>query len=197
MNTLRPYLHTTVCLPFAPSNGWLPLRSLFLETIDPATQAIFPLRDSIGPRPMYTLKTYDHTIPPESNFHRKDDSNLLKSIYLLYLDYSDPSEYHFALGAFGAWEHWRQLREAVFFKDTYKLMKDALDAKVKSEAAQAARQVAQEGGPQALQAAKWLHSLGENKAKRGRPSKDEVEGELKREAEEARQLNEDITRLGL
>lgn len=168
-----------------------------METLEPKDQAVFALKDSIGPRPIFTLKTYDHTIPPESIFYRKEDSNLLKSIYLLYLEYSDPSEYNFAIGTLGSWEHWRQLREATFFQDTYKLMKNALDAKVKGEAIQAARQVASLGGPQALQAAKWLHSLGEGKAKRGRPSKDEVEGQLKRDAEEARRINEDIKRLGL
>jgi hypothetical protein len=189
------YLNETVSVPFPPVNGYVPLRSLFLETSTLEDKVVW-IRDDAGPRPIFTLKTYDHTIPEESVFYRHQGPNLLKSIYLLYLEYSDPSEYSFALGAFGSWEHWRQLRESIFFQDTYKLMKDALEAKIKSAAIKAACGVAQSSGPQALQAAKWLHSLGEGK-KRGRPSKEELAKELKREAEEAKLLEEDTKRLGI
>lgn len=180
--------------------GHLPLKCLFYETIEP--DAISPLQDIIGPRPLWTLKPRDYEIPPESQYYRSDpDSNLLRSFYLLYIEANDPSEYGFAMETLGSWDHWLKLKECGFFQPYLKEMRSTLQAKMEYELVKAAQDIVQTGvGPQVLQAAKWLYESIKGpkiKSKRGRPSNEEIEGRLKQEAREVSEFNEDAKRLGI
>jgi hypothetical protein len=200
-NTL-PYLHLSVKPPYRGPTGHYYLRGLFLETMPLVTGARSidsPLIDELGARPIFTLKTYDYTLPSDSPFYREGGNNLLRSFHELYVQYSDPAEYTFATENLGSYEHWKRLVECSFFEPYLAEMRVSLDAKLESEALQAARKVAQAGlGPQSLQAAKWLHdAVKEPKTKRGRPSKDEVQGELRRTAKEQSELDSDLKRLGI
>lgn len=55
----------------------------------------------------------------------------------------------------------------------------------------------QGGGPMALQAAKWLRDAVKPAKGRGRPSKEEVNAELKKQAELVQDGYKDLERLGL
>lgn len=194
------YLHEYVCPPFrSAGRSDNILKGLFYETLGTKQNLVSPLSDEIGPRPIYTLKPYDHTIPQESVFYRDGGPNLLRSFYEVYVEYGDPSEYSFAMGTLGSWEHWVELRGCQFFKPYYKKMREALKAKIESEALLAARKALKAGiGPQSLQAAKWLRDAVKGPANgRGRPSKEQVQGEIKRQAEEEKDLASDLERLGL
>jgi hypothetical protein len=179
------------------------LRSLFYETQNNRQELQAPIQDDAGPRPVFTLKTRDYEINETSPMYRHQGPNLLKSLHILFLEYSDPTEYSFAQGVFGeqgGWEHWLKLREAAFFKRYYVRMREALVIKMESDLVAQAKRIAKAPlGPQSLQAIKWLHGVlrQTEKSKRGRPSNDEIEGELKRKAEEAEDLSDDIERLGL
>jgi len=183
------FRHQEHTLPFPLNHGNYQLRSLFYET-GCNKDFDFP--------PVYTLKLRDHDIPTDSVVYNPEGCNRCRSIYLEYVDIADPSEYKFAMRVFGSWEHWRQLRECDFFQPTYKLMKEALKVKLESEVVELAKQTIKAGvGPQSLQAAKWLYDQIRPHTKRGRPSKAEVDGELKRQSSEAKELKEDLERLNL
>jgi hypothetical protein len=70
--------------------------------------------------------------------------------------------------------------------------------KNRADAIQKIKQIADEGNDtQALQASKYLAEAGWDKqAARGRPSKEELKGELKRLANLSEQTNEDLERIG-
>lgn len=185
------------------------LRSLFYEFQNNRQELLAPIQDDIGPRPIYTLKCYDHEIDETSPIFREDrvnpvdgttvrGCNLLRSLYLLYLEYGDPSEYSFALGTLGDWQHWCELRDCAFFKPYLIKMREALKAKIDSETLLAAKEVLR--GPQGtgtLQAAKWLRDAvsDQTKSKRGRPSNDEVKNEVKRLAQDEKDLVADLQRI--
>lgn len=176
------------------------VQSLFNETFLLRPNLQSPLVDEFGPRPIFTLRTSDWTLPESNQFYRPNDSNLLKSIYQLYLEYDDPSEYSFATGTFGpdGWSHWLKIRKCSFFKEVYDKMKAALRAKLESEALQSVRQVARTTtGTQALQAAKWLHDSVQPKSTKGRPSKEQVQQEARKLAQENKDAVTDSARIGI
>lgn len=163
-------------------------------------ELVCPFSDPLGGRPAFTLKCEDYEIKPESHVHRAGGVNLLRSLYQVYLEYGDPSEYTFAQGTFGpdGWNHWLRLRDSSVLRKTYPKMKLALQAKIESEAFQAARRIAKGGlGPQSLQAAKWLHDSIKVKSGRGRPSKAQIDSELRVEVQKQTDLRSDMERLGL
>jgi len=191
------YIHQTVCPPFRTDGKYM-LRSLFYELQNNRQELLAPIQDEIGPRPIYTLKCYDHEIDETSPIFRHGSCNLLRSLYLVYLEYGDPSEYSFALGTLGDWQHWCELRECAFFKPYLTKMREALKAKIDSETLLAAKEVLR--GPQGtgtLQAAKWLRDAvsDQTKTKRGRPSNDEVKNEVKRLAQDEKDLAADLIRI--
>jgi hypothetical protein len=191
------YLHQTVPIPFPMVGGRYILNGLFYEKMGHNQSLVSVIKN----RPIFTLKVYDYEIPESSVFYRKGELNRLKSLHQLYLEYEDPSEYNFATSVFGNFEHWKALTQTGFFREYLKEMRDVLAIKLDAKTVQAARRVMDTGvGPQALQAAKWLNQrVKENQPKptRGRPSNDEVAGELKRQAAEQVEANDDLARLGL
>lgn len=176
------------------------LRGLFYETLaqDPITNAL--IADDVGHRPIFTLKTYDHEIPMESIFYRHGGVNSLRSLYQIYLQAADPTEYKFAVDTFGNYEHWKALIDCEFFKEYLNEMRETLALKLDSQTVEVAKKIVErKDHPQSLQAAKWLNSLVKQKVapKRGRPSKDEVQGELLRQVNAQKDFLEDQKRLGL
>ena len=193
--TVLQYLHETVDFPLPITKGRYILGALFLETPD-LVELQGAIEDSIGPRPIFTLKTYDYEIPKDSKYFREEGPNKLRSLHQLYLQYEDPSEYDFALGVFKSFEHWEQLTECLFFQEHLKKMRKTLEIKLDARTVRAAKEAMDNGiGPVALQAAKWLNSRVVKTSKRGRPSNEEIEGEIKRQAEEAQILNDDLKRI--
>lgn len=120
----------------------------------------------------------------------------LKVIYFSY-DHIPSNEYEFAMDIFGSWDHWIWITTKSQLKGMFQAWRDELEIKIKANAIRTIIQQSRDP-EKGLQAARLIAS-GEHKgeAKRGRPSKAEVERQLKIEAGVRDTLDEDMERLGL
>jgi hypothetical protein len=148
---------------------WL-TQSLFLE-MGYKPQAVFTLNDED--------KTYKGKVYP--------------SLKRLYLETNDPTEYKLATEHLGGWSHWKRLRGNSAIAEHIEVWKDELNVKLTAKGVQLAIEIATDGGT--FQAAKWLADTGWEKRIAGRPSKDEVEGELKKQAQESDDFASDLLRI--
>lgn len=164
---------------FKDTMGRYRTKSLFIEHINDSYPAFF------------TTKSYD-VVKKGITYH---------SLYLKYMDIGDPTEYQAGVKLLGSWEHWQAMLRSKWFTDLITPWR--LELQVKLESAryhEMKRHITNDpGSPQAIQASKWLADRYGSKAtaKRGRPSKAEKEGHLKRLATEERDTNEDLKRIGL
>lgn len=158
---------------FRITTGQRKLRGLFFETTG---------ADKTGV--VYTLKDRDHEGFP--------------SLYRLYMEADDPTEYTFAVTCLDSWEHWEMLCACRWFKEYINRWRRELEVRAKARALLAIKEVASSGGKEAYQANKFLVAGGwktTTKRGAGRPSKEEVSDAAKAMAEEARDLNDDLARV--
>lgn len=117
---------------------------------------------------------------------------ILPSIKRLYIELGDVTEYEFANEHFGGWNHWKKLRGNKAIAKHIDEAKDELELKLM---ATGVKQIIEHAkGDKGYQAAKWLADRGWDTRKAGRPSKDEVEGELKKQAQDADEYSADVLR---
>lgn len=116
-----------------------------------------------------------------------------------YVADGDPTGYTTATRLLDGYPHWKQLEKAMWFRAAKAIWDEELDAKLKAEALLKIRELSKGDDAKALQAAKYLanQEYKEKTSKRGRPSKEEVEGKLNEDAEEAKRLREDAERIRL
>jgi len=120
----------------------------------------------------------------------------LKKIYMSYV-HAPYFEYEFAMDTFGEWEHWERIATSFSIKDHVQKWRDEMTVKLKASAIQQMiKESVVQGTPSALQAAKYVASLGWE-VKAGRPSKAEVNKQAKVAAGVRDTLNSDMERLGL
>lgn len=162
--------------PFRNSNNRYLTKAMFFET------SHYP--ESIR----FTLKLHDHKGYP--------------SLHRLYVDMEDPTEYLFAIEYFEGWEHWKVLSSLDWFKPYLENMREELDLKLKAKNVERMKKVAEDPDHKSsVQAMRYLIEKGyidkdeKIAKKRGRPSKDEIEGNLKRMSEEELKLAEDFRRV--
>jgi hypothetical protein len=138
---------------------------------------------------LYTLKDEDHKSYP--------------SLYRLYMDLDDLTEYEFANTYLDGWEHWQMLCDCEWFKPFVLRWREELELRTKAAALRAIKQEANEGTKNSYSANKvlleggWKKEAGKSVQSRGRPTKDEVNKEAKIEAEKRNQVIGDAKRLGL
>ena len=156
------------------STGRWRTRSLFIETIG---------KDQIaaGYVPIFSLKA----------------DPLFIDLHSVYIEESDPTEYTFALRAFGSWEHFEVISQLAWFKVHLDKWRRELEVKLRSEGIAALAKSARKDGSRGLSAAKFLAEKGWEAKKRGRPSKDEIETEKKQQAEMERELGDDAARIAI
>lgn len=175
MPWLIPRLHQLNMSKYKDDQGRFLTRALFFETSGIAgTRTKYP--------PPFTLKEQDY-----KNY---------KSLRQIYLSYEDPTEYSFAIDVFGSWDHWDKLQNSDWFIPHLEEWRLELETKMESKGIQRMVELAEKDdkGP----AAKWLASKGwKEGTKRGRPSKEEVKGERKRQAKVYKDITEDADRIGL
>jgi len=177
--------------PYRDELGRFRTASLFLETFKPDL-------DRTIYRPYFTLADNDREVAEGSWFYGLNEGNIFPSLRTIYLKYSDPSEYEFAMAVFKSDKQWKVLLKCKWFQPYITEWRDSLDAKIKSEAIAQIRRTADTGGPGALQAAKWLAEHGyREKASKGRPSKDDKMEALQKEISMDKLLKEDAERLGI
>jgi hypothetical protein len=115
-----------------------------------------------------------------------------------FVNLRDPTGRRWALAYLGDWNHWLRLIKCPWFREAYDVWMAELNLQLKSEAIQVAYEIMKgENGAQALAAAKFIAGEEYNASKRGRPSKAEVTGELKKAVEILSQEDEDFQRMGL
>lgn len=131
------------------------LQSLFIETH----------RGGIAP-PRYTLKQRDHKGYP--------------SLYRLFMEMEDATEYDFATSYLDGYDHWLTLCECTWFKPLVSKWRQHLEMKIKAKALFRLKEMAELEGKEKLPANKALleyekylsRPLPKNKV--GRPSKEKL-----------------------
>jgi len=111
--------------------------------------------------PLYTLKL-------------NDTRGELPSLYQLYLDCNDPTEYTFAIAAFGEWYHWKVISELAWMQEHIEKWRAELEIKMRSEAVKVILEEAKSGKGK-YNAAKFISDAGWRPKTKGRPSKEEVQ----------------------
>ena len=163
-------------------------KTLFLET-----NTLEVYGDGTIVKPIFTTEDFD-----------KEDYLSFKR---LYVEIGDPTEYRQAKILLGSVEHWDTLKKCDWFTPLITACRKELSNKLESEAFERIMKeglVAKESGTR-LQAFKtilrevqMINEQGSGKAasKRGRPSKEEIDGNLKKLSEEERRVQKDYERIG-
>lgn len=132
----------------------------------------------------------------------KEDVDGLPSLYRLYLEEEDVSEYFFAKKYLGGWEHWQKLSESTFFKPYIQDWRKELEILIRAKALKRLLAVADNPANKfSYDANKLLVKEGykekdtDKTSKRGRPTKDEINKEATRIASEEDQVKLDHERL--
>lgn len=113
-----------------------------------------------------------------------------------FVELCDPTGYKWAMLYLGDYAHWLHLLKQQFFRDAYETWMDELNMKLKSEAIARLQEIAKSDTAQATVANKYLASREYDKAERGRPSKSEITGELKRAVQMSEMERDDLERIG-
>jgi len=131
--------------------------------------------------PLYTLKDED---PQEK----------LPSLKRLYLESNDPTEYEFAIAAFGEWNHWKLISELAWMQDYVYQWRAELEIKMRSEAVRVILEESRSGKGK-YNAAKFISDAGWKPKSRGRPSKAEVTQQAKIQVGINASIAEDLERI--
>lgn len=115
---------------------------------------------------------------------------LYPSLKRLYLEHSDPVEYDFANTYLYDWPHWQRLCRNKTVSAEIDKWREELSLKLMSEGVLSMINLAVE--KESYQASKYLADRGWDVKDKGRPSKEAVEGELKKRADIASEYDEDL-----
>jgi len=158
--------------PYKDKMGRWRTQSLFYE---------FYLKNEDYP-PIFTLKEFDHEGLP--------------SIRQLFLSFEDPTGYKFSKAILGSYEHWKVLAALDWFQAHLQDWLVELEVKHQAEALRKIKEIADGEGNVSFQAAKFLAEQGW-KSKRGRPSKAEIEQQVKVAAGVHAAVEDDLQRIRL
>lgn len=159
---------------FKNVNGVFLLKELFWETALNKDNAV------------YTLKDRDHEV----------NGKVYLSLYRLYMETNDPTEYIFATTHLDGWAHWLQLSNSSFIRDYVSRWRDELELRFRAEALAQIQKMSKSSGREAFQANKFLvdgNYLKKNT--KGRPSKQQVQDAANQMAEDQKRLQDDFDRL--
>lgn len=152
---------------------------------------------------------YETTLPDERpefgtswTLKEKDlivGDKIYRSMKRVYLDMEDVTEYDFAMATLGSYKHWERLVESPIIRKHIDQWRKELNLKLKARAMKAIINAATVDEKSSFQAMKYLadNEYLDKKAKRGRPSKEEVSAELRREVEINKTFKDDAERIGL
>lgn len=116
-----------------------------------------------------------------------------------FIECNDPTGYKWAMKYLNSWDHMDKLLRSQWFVKEFESWVAELEQKLKSEAVQNIMEIAAQPGPQAYLASKYIasHDWKPRPHGRGRPSKEELSGELKRAADMITREEADAERMGL
>lgn len=157
--------------------GVMKTKALFLEmSYHNKTSAIFTLKD--------------------------EDYKGYKSLYCLYMEEGDITEYNFAMKVFGSWAHWKKLLDCGWFTPYIERWREELELKMKASALANIMDDAKDTlSKTKVSSNKYLLEKGwepkDAKSKVGRPSKDAIKKEAKKLHQQQSDLEDDFNRLRL
>ena len=165
--------------PYKDKMGRYRTQSLFWEMRDESMTPVWCMKD-------YNLVKEGTTYPS------------LKKIYMEY-DHVPGAEYEFAMDQLGSWDHWIKLCNDTTpqIKEMIQGWRDEIEVRLKAKGIKSIIMHSLDNDPKGLQAAKYLVEKGYAAKKAGRPSKEEVERELKVDARAAKERLADLERIGL
>ncbi len=110
----------------------------------------------------------------------------------------DPTGYRWSEKYLDSFQHFERLLESSWFREAFDQWCRELHMKNQSEAIERIKEIASEGADtQRLAASKYIAEEGwKRTSTRGRPSKEDLKGELKRLTQIADVTNEDLERIG-
>lgn len=133
---------------------------------------------------VYTLKDAEHQGYP--------------SLYQLYMEEGDPTEYLFANKYLSGWAHWERLCECTWFQEYVLRWRKELELALRAKALKNIMTTADGAGRDAFQASKFLlegNWLSAKNQKVGRPSKEAIRQAANEHFEHNRRLQEDAERV--
>lgn len=156
---------------FKDEKGRYIVQGLFLEDRYNTDLSVFTLA---GEDKVYKGKTYP-------------------SLKRLYLEYQDPKEYNFANTYLYDWPHWKRLCNNSIVGKHIEEWREELELKLVSEGVLNLISLATD--KESFQAAKYLADRGWDKSEKGRPSNEQIEGEIKKRADKREEDDEDFVLL--
>lgn len=159
-------------LNFTNSLGRLLTRGLFYETAPDERQYA-----------IYTITDKDRTV----------GTIRFPSLYRLYMECADPTEYEFANNHLAGWAHWLMISESTWFKEYADLWRAELELKIRAQALRQIQLEARTAGKNAFQASKYLaNAEWAPRASKINPVGRPTQERIKKEAERLNQLEQDI-----
>lgn len=152
------------------------------------TQSLFHEMNQTNDNPVFTTKEHDII---------RDDGLYIFSLKRLYTSIEDPTEYSHAMSILGSWDHWQRLCNNAVIGRLLNEARVELEVKIRSKAIRAMISTAEYEGSKGTGAAKYIAEKGWEGSKRGRPSKEEVEGRLKQDMAVTDSIRSDAERLGI
>jgi len=152
---------------------------------------------------------YETTLPDERpefgtswTLKEKDlivGDKIYRSMKSVYLSMEDVTEYNFAIATLGSYKHWERLIESPIIRKHIDQWRKELNLKLKARAMKAIINAATVDEKSSFQAMKYLadNEYLDRKSKRGRPSKEEINAELRKEVETSKTFRDDAERIGL
>lgn len=135
-----------------------------------------------------------------------EGSEQYPSLYRLYLDMEDPTEWEFAETYFEDYEHWMKIAESPWAKEHVERWRTELDLKIRAQALKRVRKIAESDTKDSLAANRYLLDKGwvvnpdgsrGTPRKRGRPSKEAIRKEAEALFKAEKEYEEDYNRLVL
>ena len=151
-------------------------------------------------KPLFFEQAYDDPSRALYTLTYEDHPKGFVSLYRLYLEMEDVTEFEFANAYFDGMPHWRKLCKCSWFKPLLEEMRNDLQLKLQARAIRGiALEASADESRNKFSALKYLADKGyvqkEEKTKRGRPSKEELESTKKQIISEDNELNEILQRL--
>jgi hypothetical protein len=115
-----------------------------------------------------------------------------------FLALKDPTGYTWAQKYLGDWNAFLRLLKAEWFRDAFEVWSNELEKLLQDEAIQIIQGIAkdtEQASPVRLQAAKYIANREWDKRGRGRPSSEDVKGELRRAVDKISAEQEDLDRI--
>lgn len=155
---------------FRTPQGKLRTRALFIDFSSPETS-------------LYTVK-------------RADDGDF-PSLFRLYMEAKDITEYRFALEYFDSFDHWQALCKTAWFEPIIEAWRSELAACLKSEAFARIVAAAEADGQNSLRANEYILERKWERNTKGRPSKAQVDEAAQKQAAVDKRIKADLKRLSI